>query len=299
MTTDNYPSGSEPQRGRKTSIILIILISVLFCVAAYLAYVYYTESQELQADRDFISMQKDSLEVELNHLFIEYDSLKTNNDSINNLLTQEQDKILRLLKMQASDRYKIKLYEKELQTLRKIMRSYIVQIDSLNTLNQELTAQNIEVRSELDRTKKQYKELHQEKEQLSSKVEIASALSASDINIYPKKNRNSIKYKSKKVNYIEVNFIIRENPIVSPGPREIFIRILRPDGVLMTPSANNIFTFKGEQLLFSAKREVVYENADLEVSIFYDKTEEFVPGTYTVDIYADDNIIGSGELTLE
>ena len=103
----------------------------------------------------------------------------------------------RALKVNANNVYKIRMYEKELQTIRKVLRSYVVQIDSLNMANQELRAENIEVRQQLRRADRDRQELTQAKEELSSKVEMASILSAKNIVVTPLRNdkgRETIRY---------------------------------------------------------------------------------------------------------
>ncbi len=172
----------------KTPLILLILIVVLVIIIGIMGYKLYVDSKELKKTNEanmLLKEEKIELEGKLNALIVEYDSLMTENDSINALLTSEQEKIRQLLKYRASDATKIKMYRGELETLRKVMRSYIVQIDSLNTRNLELTAENIRVRTRLREVESDKDAISKRAEELTSQVQMASVLIAKDVVVYP------------------------------------------------------------------------------------------------------------------
>ena len=136
-TTNTY----QKQPDKKPSVALVVLVIVLSIAVIILGYKYYTESKHLgqtTEEKAILEDVKSDLEKQLRDMIVEYDSLKTNNDSVNGLIVVQQDKIKNLLRMQASDVEKIRKYKDEMETLRKVMRSYIVQIDSLNTRNRAL-----------------------------------------------------------------------------------------------------------------------------------------------------------------
>ena len=173
---------------KKTPVFLIILVIVLVCAVGYLGFTYYDLKKQSEIEKAELTRQREKLEAELMTIYTEYDSLKSENDTMNIKLAAEQERIERLLKINANNVYKIRMYEKELQTIRKVLRSYVVQIDSLNMANQELRAENIEVRQQLRRADRDRQELTQVKEELSSKVEMASVLSAKNIVVTPLRN---------------------------------------------------------------------------------------------------------------
>jgi Tfp pilus assembly protein PilN len=283
--------GSE----RKTPLILLILVVVLVIINGILGYKLYMDSKERKKTNEaniLLKEEKIELESKLNALIAEYDSIMTENDSINALLASEQEKIRNLLKYRASDATKIRMYKNELETLRKVMRSYIVQIDSLNVRNIELTAENIQVRTRLRQVESDKEELSKRAEELSSKVQLASVLSAKNIVVYPLNKRGRTKDKINKIDKIKVCFTIRENSVAQPGTKEIFMRIIRPDEVVLTSDMNDLFEFNGEQIVYSAVRELEYENSDIDMCIFWDKTEDLIPGVYTTLLYAEGYEIG-------
>jgi len=284
---------------KKKPVFLIILVIALVCAVGYLGYTYHELKVESEEEKAELTRQKDKLETELVEIIGEYDSLKSENDTMNIKLEAEQERIERLLKVNANNVYKIRMYEKELQTIRKVLRSYVVQIDSLNTANQELRAENLEARQQLRRAENERLELTQAKEELSSKVEMASILNAKNIVVIALRNdkgRETMRYD--KAIRLRTCFTLRENPILEPGPKTIYMRISRPDDVILTAGVN-YFELEGEQTVYTASREVSYENVDVDMCIYWQNDGQLVPGDYNLVLYADGNEIGSTSFALK
>jgi FtsZ-binding cell division protein ZapB len=257
-----------------------------------------TKKQATETEQ-YLETQKKSLTNELQDLIGEYDALKTNNDTLNEKLTEQQDKIKKLLNIQASNIQKIKLYEKELKTLRGVLKSYIAQVDSLTTRNQQLIQENVDVRGRLDVAREENVKLSTEKQDLSSKVEKASVISTSNIVVTPLNKRGKDEDKSSRIVKLRVCFTMRENAIAQPGSKEVYLRITRPDQMVLAYSESDVFPFQGEQIVYSAKRQIDYENKDLDVCIFWDSNSQLMTGTYTVDIFTDGALIGTSKFTIK
>ena len=275
-TTNSY---QKPER--KTPVVLVLLVILLALAVAVLGYKYYTESKRLEntsAEKEILEDVKSDLEKQLRDMVVEYDSLKTENDSINTLLGSEQEKIRKLLRFQATDAEKIKKYREELETLRKVMRSYIVQIDSLNTRNRFLTEENIQVRQQLTVAETQNVELTKEKEILGTQEQLAKVLSAKNIVVEPMTKGDNVNSKVKKIAKIAVGFTVRENAVADPGKKVIYMRLLNPDNVALSNPTGDMFTYNGENVVYSAKRDMEFENKDIDVKIYWDKTEELKAG---------------------
>lgn len=297
-TTNTY----QKQPDKKPSTALVVLVIILSIAVLVLGYKYFTESRQLgqtTEEKAILEDVKSDLEKQLRDMIVEYDSLKTNNDSVNGLLSREQDKIKNLLRMQASDAEKIRKYQGELETLRKVMRSYIVQIDSLNTRNRELTAENIQVREQLTTAESQNITLSREKELLNTQVQLAKVLSAKNIVAEPLNKSDKANSKINKVAKIKVCFTVRENAVAEAGTKDVFLRIIRPDEVVLPAGSGDTFEFNGEQVIYSAKRQLEYENKDIDMCIFWDKNADLIAGNYTVVLYAENYEIGSASFTLK
>jgi hypothetical protein len=300
---ENQAPSPVKKKGRGTTIVLVIVIILLAVASAYLYNLLNQkekQNQQYQEVQQVLEEEKNSLQGELKDLMEEYESMKSTNDSMNQKLEAQQAKIKKLLTYNASNLEKIKLYKKELVTLREIMKSYIVQIDSLNQKNQTLVAENNEVKGRLEQSRVTTKELTQQKDELSKKVEQASVLSAKNIVITALNKRSRENIKADRIAKLKVCFTVRENSIVQAGPRVVYIRIARPDELVLTSSADNLMKFQGEQVVYTEKREIEYENADIDLCIFYDvKAGELIPGIYKVDLFTDGSLIGSSTITLK
>ncbi len=286
----------------KVPMYLVAIVITLAVLSVVLGIMFIQKSQqhaETLEDVTFVKEQKQQLEVELNELIIGYDSLKTENDSINVKLISEQDKIRRLLRTQASNSKKLQMYQKELTTLRKVMRSYIIQIDSLNTRNRELTEENVEVRQQLRQVETDFNELTETKDQLTSKVALAQKLTAKNIIATGLTDRSKEKDKIAKIAKIRVCFTIRENNIADSGKKMIYLRITRPDDIVLSSPSAEMFEYQEQQLVYSEKRELEYDQQDIDMCIFWDKKEELIPGTYFVTLYSGGHEIGSTTFDLK
>jgi FtsZ-binding cell division protein ZapB len=293
----NFMENNSPNR-RSTVILIILVIILVGCVAVL--YIQYNKMKTNSAIvQEALEEQKQSLTHELQDMMSEYEGLKSDNDSMNRQIDKQQIRIKQLLAINADNFEKIKIYKKELGTLRDIMKSYIVQIDSLNTKNQMLVAENTQVKGKLDEVKKSNENLSKEKEDLSSKVQMASILNAKNISVNTLNKRGKYTEKASKVTKIKVCFVIRENSIVTAGEKEVFMRIARPDELILVSSEQDLFTYEGKQIAFSAKRSVEYANKDVDLCIFWDNTGQLISGTYSVDLFSEGKLIGTTTFALK
>jgi hypothetical protein len=297
VTPNQRPTYQEPPK--KVPMYLIALVITLAIVSILLAIKLYTDTRAHSENLQFVEAEKGKLEGELNGLIVEYDSLKTQNDSLSGQLGAEQDKIRQLLKTDASNATKIKMYQRELETLRSVMRSYIVQIDSLNTRNRELTEENINVRQDLNKVSTDLETVSKEKEALSSTVKIAQKLDAKEIVVEGLNKNSKPTDRIKRITKIRVCFTVRQNNIAIAGKKMIYLRITRPDEVVLSSPEAGTFDFNGQSLVYSSKREVEYENADIDMCIYWDAAEELIEGTYFINLYSEGYEIGSSSFTIK
>lgn len=297
--TNLQGNATKPQPRKKVPMFLIAAVITLSVIAILLGLKLYLDNRTHKENLAFIEAEKNELEGELQELIYEYDTLKNQNDSLYDQLQAEQDKIRALMKRQASSAQKIRMYERELQTLRKVMRSYIVQIDSLNTRNRELTEENIQVKQQLQQVSSDVETLTREKENLSETVKVAQRLDAKDI-VAEGLNKNSkSKDKINKIVRVRVCCTIRENSVAKPGPKTIYLQIIRPDDVILSAEEPGMFEHDGEQLVYSAKRVLEYDNADIPFCIYWEATEELIEGTYLITLYSEGYEIGTSTMVLK
>ena len=253
---------------------------------------FFNQKNKMVEMETILTYEKDSLANELRNMVHAYDTMRTNNDTLQAGLERERERIVNLLQINASNAQLIRTYRNEISTMREIMKSYIVQIDSLDRRNQILTAENTEIRQQISQVRTANTELSRAREQLSERVEVAAVIQAKDIvAVALNGNRREVN-RIGQMNNLRVCFTLRENPIAKAGEKEVYMRILRPDSLVIATSPDNVFSYNRRQLIYSAKRAVDYINQDIEMCIFMENTGDFIIGTYSVELYLENNIIG-------
>lgn len=294
--------------GNKTNKFLVVIIVLLFCFCGYLIW----QNLELQKSIETgeiayteVSTERDQIQSELEEMLAKYEALETDNKELSVELEAEKAKIEELLKKAKGKDWTIHQLKKETETLRTIMKGFVVQIDSLNQLNNKLTEENKVVKTKLTDEQSKTKELTDKNENLSGIVTVASYLKTQGLTAYGVKVKNDNTGKendrAKKIDKIRTSFTIQKNAITIPGKKWIYVRILTPDGRVLSEKTDdsNKFDFNGVRGLFSAKKEIDYKNDDLSVTIDWLKTDEFPVGEYNVEVYADGVDIGKTKLSLK
>lgn len=256
-------------------------------------------SDDLAEKTEFFKMEKDSLEGELRNIYFRYDTLETNNLELQVEMKQQQEKIERLIALQAEDAYKIRMYRKEMETLRSVLRSYIVQIDSLNMKNQELMAMNKQLRNTELRLETEKKQLEEDKSQLEEIKDLATTLQVSQINLVMLNKRDKETERIRSAIKVRVDFLLRANNVATAGEKKIYLRLIRPDQVVLGSPEMEMIETGGDQLPASASRVINYENEDLPVSIFWTNDGEIVPGEHRVELFLDGKLIGTSSFVLK
>ena len=256
-------------------------------------------SADLAEKTEYFRIERDSLEREMRKIYVQYDSLETDNVDLLIEKKEQQEKIDRLIAIQADDAYKIKMYQREMETLRSVLRSYIVQIDSLNMKNQELMAENKQLRNSEMRLSSEKEQLEKDKSQLEEIKNLATTLQASEINLVLLNKRDNETRRIRSAEKVRVDFLLRANKVTTPGEKAIYLRIIRPDEVLLGSPELEMIDLDGEQIPASASRVINYENEDLPVSIFWTNDGELVPGEHTVELYAEGKQIGNASFVLK
>ena len=289
---------SERKANGPLKTVMYVMIVVAVALAAALAYVLVSKNslvEELNFEKMELAAQLDSLQADYEGLSSEYDTINAQLDSSREEVAQL---IERVKKTEATNRAKIRQYEKELGTLRSIMRGYIVQIDSLNTLNHKLTVEAATARREAAEHRRKSEELTAEVETLSGKVATGSVIKARALNVIAyNSNSKSIDRVSKVVKLL-CNLTLIENDLAPKGPVRVYVRVTAPDGTLLRDGNGDSFELDGKLLEATASREVDYNGNELEVGIYVNNISSFMPGIYTVKAYTVQSALGSTELLL-
>ena len=287
-------------------VIWILVVLVILALLGGLAWLFKSLEEQKQVNRDMqelAELDKQEMENEYERFALQYSEMKTqiNNDSIVEQLTQEQMKTQKLLeelkKVKADDAREITRLKKELATVREVLRSYIIQVDSLNRLNESLKQENSRVNAVLQERNSQIAGLNDEKASLSEKVAIAAQLDATNISLSLLNKRDKPTKKLKDTKKMQVNFTITKNVTASNGNRTVYVRIQNPGG--NTLSGGGSFAYENRNLEYSMKKTIEYTGEEVSVATFWNVSQMLEGGQYRVSIFADGNMIGSRTFSFE
>lgn len=296
---------------KKSNVIYFFIIAILAILCGVLSWQFFNQKMIIQKEvqeRVVYIEKAASLDKELSELKEEFEAMKTNDSKINKEL-EEKIAQIEVLQQEAAkhkdDAYTIAKLRKETETLRKIMKHFVMQIDSLGRLNQDIIAQKNRVAAQLDSQKDKSTELTKQREELQNVVAIGSVLKASNIKVIGIRTKNSKEYSTssaKRTKKIKITLTLGENRIAKKGDRIVYARIVTPDGKEMSVSTDedNTFKFNDSKGYFAAKSTVQYANEDTKVTLYTSKSDiAFLPGNYTIDIVTDNVIVGQTTLKLE
>ena len=282
---------------KKVLIPLVVLALFLAGGVTWLALQLNEQKQENAAMQELAELDKKEMESEYEQFSRQYSELKTqiNNDSILAQLTKEQLRTQELLRelqqVKASDAAEITRLKKELATCRAVIRSYVLEIDSLNRLNQNLQAENLMVKGQLEESTKQIESLNANNEDLSQKVAIASQLDAINIQMQLLDKRDKPTKRVSKAKNLQVDFSLAKNVTAQNGIRQVFVRITTPNGSVLTNGGT--FPYENRTLQYSMKKQVEYTGKETPITTYWNVKEFLSDGNYQVSIFSDGSLIGS------
>lgn len=303
---------NQKEEKKPNNKLLLILLVFLVLGNGVFAWLWLHERGRANTEvivKEQVILDRDQVKSDLLELQDEYATLQTNDKAMQVELDAKRAEIAELI-VQADkhkdDAYIISKLRRETASLRKIMKHYIMEIDSLNTLNQVITAEKNKVSADLSTEKGITNRLSKDKDALQSTVDLGSILKAT------RPVAKGVKFKSggkkevetdraSRVEQIKVSFVLGENKIAKSGEKPIYVRIVSPDGKEITKSTDsgNMFSFDGSKGYFAGKEDVNYTNEELAVDVFCENPNPFIPGKYLITIGCDNVIIGETSVTLK
>ncbi len=286
----------KEKKGPRT--LMTVLAAIALVLAGVLGYMLYQRSalvKDLEGEKAELARQMVELQNDFNTLNSDYESINHQLDT-----SREQVAMLieKLSKTEATNRSKIRQYEKELGTLRAIMKGYIVQIDSLNTLNKRLTADAAAARKEAAESRRANEELTAQVENLSSQVNAGKVLKARAISLVGHYSNDKAGDRHSRVRYMVANLSLVENSLADRGPVRVYVRVKDPEGLLLINNESVDFMVNGVPLQATASREVDYEGSEVDLSIYINDTGDFSKGVYSLEVYTEKGLLGRAECML-
>ena len=287
---------------------LIIIIAIAAILAGAITFLCIRLSQASKANEEMLQLfeiEKEEMEDEYSTFATQYDEMQIliSNDSLVAQLEREKLRTQQLLEelraTKASNAAEITRLKKELKTVRTVMRSYVMQIDSLNQVNEKLAKENKRVRTQYAEVTKKVETLQEEAKSLSDKVTLAAQLDATNIRIEPRNKRGKATTSVRSAIKFVIDFTIVKNITADTGERAIYVRITKPDGTVLTKDASRTFKYESTNLEYSIKKLIEYTGEEQSVTVYWDIEEFLNPGEYTVYLFADGVMIGERGFVME
>lgn len=278
---------------------LIILVVLLVIALGGLVAWNLIQRSELNEMVEQMTIEKEELQEEYEDLAIQFDGyqqMDIRNDSLQDLLSREQQRVQDLLEelrqTKASNARRIAELKKELATVREVMKDYVRQIDSLNATNARLTEENRIVRRENQQVKSRNQELHQANAALTETVTRAAMLEVIECSLTTLNKNDKKTRMASHIRKLQFDFTIAKNITCQPGWKELYVRVIDPDGRLLEESEARVFHFESDDIPYTIAQEFEYAGEAYHGTC-YAPVEEVIPGIYTVDFFCDGNLIGS------
>jgi uncharacterized coiled-coil DUF342 family protein len=316
---------------KKVIVVLLIAIIGLIGGIAYLSKIYSDKIQELnkalgentklKSDLNEVNKsigsvvdiegRSNDLKTNLTKMLSNYDELIKMDKSKADSLNIEKSKIqgllnqINTLKSQGNLTYsKLLKMERENETLREIMKGYIKEIDQLNQLNKQIQTDLDETSEKLTTTETERDEYKKVADETSEKVKQGAKLQAYSFTSsgMELKRNNSTKETTKAKETIQIKclFTVGSNSLASAGKKTVYMQVITPEGKTLQSRSSNIVNVDGTSIPFSEKRDIDYENNNIDVGIYYDmRGEKATKGTYKVRLYCEGNLIGTDSFTLK
>lgn len=282
---------------KKLTIAIIAILAIGLAVLLFLHFRQRSEMSELVEQMQF---EKEQLEEEYEDLAIQFDgyqNLDIKNDSLQDLLSKEQKRVQDLLEelriTKATSARRIAELKKELATVRAVMVTYVHQIDSLNATNERLTAENKQYRQQYQEVTREAKQLTEERNQLTQVVTRAAMLEITAMEVTTLNKRDRKTRIVSQIAKLQFDYTVGKNITCEPGLKDVYLRIVNPDGDVLITRETNLFPFENEEIAYSVHSTLEYAGEAISDIMYWSFDVEPAQGIYNADFFIDGNLIGS------
>ena len=284
------------------------IILGLIALAAICFSLFYTREKVVEIEA--VKTQHASLQNELDSILMEYETIKKEYGELNEQLSEKDSAILAQaaeIKALIASQADYKRIKKKLELLQNQGKQYVHMLDSLYTVNRELTAENQEIKKEVSRLHTEQKTLTEEKEVLTEKVNVASRVKGygfaiNGVSMKSNGKKEEVTSKAGKVKQFRVTFSLADNPLAQAGEVNLYCRISLPDGRVLALGTGDAYSFlnDGKRLQYTIKTTVNYDTKSKLVTMVWNLRDKdsAVPGEYTAQLFTDTDFLGEASVVL-
>jgi hypothetical protein len=295
----------------KVPVYFWVILVAVSIVAAYFIYSGIQKDKILKEVKIEKEAQRAELQGDLDALLLEHEQIKVAYGDLADSLVLKDSLIIakaKEIKNLLNYKWEYRKVQKKLDRLRVVAQTYVNQMDSLYTVNEELVAENLNIKRRYNSEQRKNIVLEKEKEQLADKIGEASVLEAYNITasgIYVKRSGTEVTTdKARRVDKVRVCFTLSKNVVLLPGLKDVYVRIARPDDKILSPgiAEDFVFDYNGETIQYSIYEQANYDNEKIDLCLVWEKKYEEIEmqeGSYEVIVFADGEEIGTANFVLK
>jgi regulator of replication initiation timing len=302
------PASYQPPQKSNRNAIIIALLSVVIVVQAIKIYLDSKEKQTINTDLTSTKQELATTEQRLREISTELDQRITEitklGGNVTDLEKAKADIEAELNRSRRATGQEIKALKDKVEGYEMLLKNKDEEIEKLKSVNKELLTENTTLKVEKNELGDSINRLSQSKDELATKVEIASQLKVENFRIVALndrgKERNS-PFKARQVEQLKVEFNIAENNVAPVEGKKIMIRVIDENGQVLFDVARGSGTFllNGKEEFYTASQEILFDNTKQKLSFLYEKGSEYAEGTYNLEVYTDDYMMGSGQFVVK
>jgi hypothetical protein len=277
---------------------VIVLLLILYISSRSTVHVFTIEKEKMVSERQSMQKTLDSLRDEHQKMLTQYGFMTKDLKIKDSTIQAQASDIQKLIESNAGKH----MIQKKLDYLRGITQDYVAQIDKLLAENQNLKTEVKGMQENIDKQKEVNQTLVKDKDDLKHKIDNAAVLQAygvqaTGIRLKSGGKKEEVVDKAKRVEKVKITFTLAKNPLVVPGPKTVYVRIARPDNAILQDGQS--FEYHGTQIMYSLMQGINYEGKPVNVTLFYEKTDRLIAGSYNISVFSDGQEIGQTTLVLK
>jgi len=290
------------KKSKNTQVTLWVAVSLLTLLVIGLVTWNFLQRKEMNDMADLMAIEKAELEEQYEDLYVQFDGyqqLDIRNDSLQDQLAREQQRVQDLLEElrqnKTTSAREITRLKKDLANLREISQNMLRQIDSLNVTNARLTAENQQVKLENKQVKQENTQLTNQNKELKETVDRASMLEMNSLTMTMLDKNDRRTSLLRKLRKLQFDFEIAKNITCKPGMKDLYARIMDPEGNLLGETEEKTFHFEDSDISYTLMQQFEYAGDEYKGVCYYALEEglEIKKGYYSIDFFCDGNMIGS------
>jgi hypothetical protein len=295
----NPVKSDRRDNGKNILIIVLIILVIISGIKLYTDHLDKTRKSEeiliLSEENNELNRRIDSVTYQLDLRIAEISKLGGDISSLEAIRDQ-------LIQERNLDR---KRSAEEISTLNQRITSYTKTLEEkdeeilrLREVNQQLFAENEDLKTSQAQIEEEVVQLNIKKQELQEKVDIAARLKAENITVSAVNARGRERedgFRNRQLERLKVTFNLADNKVANFGPRDIYVQIIAPNNqpIFDVARGSGTFTLDGREEFYTVHQDLIFNNSQQELTYFYEKGSKYATGVYEVRVYADGYQIGT------